>query len=151
MAASARVLGDANMTLVRSFIAGLLWGIVLTLVATVWISKAYGAEPYVGADGQWHQHNSKWEGLWIAQDFPSCCGERDCSQANKPDGELLVKRLENGSGYLVQWKGQEPEFVPYTSSAIKPSQDGEYWGCFRIVGGTGVKSVRCLFVPPLGF
>jgi hypothetical protein len=148
MAASARVFGDAN--LMRAFILGLICGTLFTVWAALFAGAAFGAQAYEGADGQWHQHNSKWEGLWIAQDFPSCCGERDCSMANKSDG-LLVKRLDNGSGYLVQWKGQEPEFVPYTASAIKPSKDGEYWACFRIVGGTGVKSVRCLFVPPLGF
>jgi hypothetical protein len=114
------------------------------------LRKAYGGEKlYAGAAGNYHYHNDQWEGLWIANDFPSCCGERDCFKAGQ--GEVEVERLEAGNGFLVTWAGQEPEFVPYNAPNLRPSQDGEYWACYRLAGGTGTKQTRCLFTPPLGF
>jgi hypothetical protein len=121
------------------------------------ISQAFGAEvpvQYKGAEGYMHQHNPQWEGLWIANDFPSCCGERDCFKAGQ--GEVEVQRLEDGTGYIVLWaqtNGTEPiaEFLPYDSPRLRPSQDGEYWACHMLVNGDSTRRTRCLFVPPLGF
>jgi hypothetical protein len=132
----------------------LLAGVILALVyggrdAT----GAEAAQAYRGADGQWHQHDPHWDGLWIANDFPSCCGKSDCF---KDGAEVDIQRLEDGTGFIVTWaqpNGTEPtpEFIPYDSPVLRPSQDGEYWACHRLVKGNGTRSTRCLFIPPLGF
>ena len=131
------------------------WGFLFACVIVfllVLLSLARGQEqlgPFKGADGGYHQHDPNWKGLWIAQDFSQCCGKADCEEANI--GGVTVVRLQNGSGYMVQWPNQEAEFIPYQAPSVHPSQDGSYWVCHKWVGGDGVKSVRCLFTPPLGF
>lgn len=131
---------------------------IVFLGAGVLLGLLFGPEPahsqYVGAEGYMHQHNPRWEGLWIAQDFPSCCGERDCFKAGQ--GEVEVQRLEDGTGYIVLWaqpNGTEPiaEFMPHDSPRLRPSQDGEYWACYMMINGDATRRTRCLFVPPLGF
>lgn len=127
------------------------WGFLFACVVVfilLFLSLANGQDGYYGADSKWHQHDPNWKGLWIAQDFARCCGEQDCEEANK--GNVTVTRLENGNGYMVQWPGQEPEFVPYNSPNVEASKDGEYWVCHRRIYGQPM-TVRCLFVPPLGF
>ena len=133
---------------------------ILALVLTTFllVLGAHGAEPrrvIEGYTGGYHQHDAEWEGRWIAQDFPSCCGKQDCFKANTGDG-LTVVRAEDGGGFIVtmpQINGKDPitEFVPYNAPILRPSQDGEYWVCHRVVGGDGTRMPRCLFVPPLGF
>jgi hypothetical protein len=137
---------------------GLFWFLVGFFVAVLAIDFAWGDEAdgrlYQGADGQYHYHDEAWEGIWIAEQFRECCGKSDCHKANTGDGFAVV-RLADGSGFQVtipQVGGELVTFaVPYNESVVKPSQDGNYWVCTRIVGGNGTKVPRCVFTPPLGF
>jgi hypothetical protein len=111
-----------------------------------------GEEPVLrqGADGQYHYHDAEWAGAWIPT---RCCGKGDCHQANQGDG-FAVRRLEDGSGYLVtipQATGERITYqVPYNDPNVGPAEDGEYWVCTRNDSGISKLVPRCVFTPPLG-
>lgn len=130
----------------------MVWRFLLTLALGLVAAEWASGEPVgrVGADGQWHYHDSAWEGIWIPQ---RCCGKSDCHKANQGDG-FMVDRLEDGSGFVVRIPAAGEDagkalFIAYNDPDVAPSEDGEFWVCTGWANNT--RYVRCLFTPPLGF
>ena len=82
----------------------------------------------------------------LAHDAPSgwsysfaCCSSTDC----RPVNQTTVK--ETATGYVVP----SGEVVPYGSTKIKHSPDGEFHWCSK--GGKNDTPTICLYVPPRSY
>ena len=85
-------------------------------------------------------------GKVFAHDAPSgwsysfaCCASTDC----RPVNQTTVK--ETATGYVVP----SGEVVPYGSTKIKHSPDGEFHWCSK--GGKNDTPTICLYVPPRSY
>jgi hypothetical protein len=147
MAASARVLGDAN--LMRAFILGLICGTLFTVWAALFAGAAFGAqatsqfpEPPI-TEHNWIQKNKDYK-LREPDTETHCCSQNHCRALNP--GQVI--RMDDG-GYVIL---ASPPFITkeqyFPESKVYYTEaegEGQYWACVV------QNKVRCLFVPALGF
>lgn len=95
-----------------------------TVAAAVMMFKALPANAHEAASG--------WAYPW------SCCSNQDC----RPVSSEWVKTRDGG------YELPTGEIVPYSSTKIRPSPDGEYHWCS--VAGSDNGNTICLFVPSIG-